>query len=96
MAKEVPQVVHQVEQNISNATNSIYAEFDQTTYFRRRARNTFNGNTCDDFSNCVTVTVNPQLNLVIPNDELCAGANYAKLFKLLAVHQDIPTHGVED
>jgi hypothetical protein len=27
---------------------------------------------------CVTLTVNPQLNLVIPNDELCAGANYTK------------------
>jgi protocatechuate 3,4-dioxygenase beta subunit len=66
--------------DISGATNATYApgNLTQTTYFRRRARNTFNSTTCDEFSNCVTLTVNPQLNLVIPNDELCAGANYTK------------------
>ena len=61
--------------NITGATNATYSpgNLTQTTYFRRRARNTTNGNTCDDFSNCVTVTVNPQLNLPIPDDEFCPG-----------------------
>jgi protocatechuate 3,4-dioxygenase beta subunit len=39
--------------------------------------------TITDANNCsatdqVTVNVNPQLNLVIPNDEVCAGSNYTK------------------
>ncbi|MBK7807589.1 MAG: hypothetical protein IPJ51_15045 [Saprospiraceae bacterium] len=66
--------------NIVNATNATYATGNlvQTTYFRRRARNTFNGNTCDEFSNCVTVTVNPQLTLTISNDEVCGGGSFIK------------------
>jgi hypothetical protein len=66
--------------DISGATSATYApgNLTQTTYFRRRARNTFNSTTCDDFSNCVKVTVNPQLTLPIPNDEVCAGGNYTK------------------
>ncbi|MBK8347128.1 MAG: hypothetical protein IPL08_05680 [Saprospiraceae bacterium] len=66
--------------DISGATNATYApgNLTQTTYYRRRARNTFNGQTCDAFSNCVTVTVNPQLILTIPNDEVCAGPNFIK------------------
>ncbi|MBK8624688.1 MAG: SprB repeat-containing protein [Saprospiraceae bacterium] len=39
--------------------------------------------TLTDLNSCtatdqVTVVVNPQLNLVIPNDEVCSGANYTK------------------
>lgn len=45
---------------ISGATENTYspAALTETSFFRRKATSTYNGNTCEDFSNTVTITVN--------------------------------------
>ncbi|HRG39896.1 MAG TPA: SdrD B-like domain-containing protein, partial [Saprospiraceae bacterium] len=64
--------------DISGATSALYdvpSGLTQTTYYRRRVRNTVGTVTCDQFSNCLTVTVNPQLTINMPDLDLCPGPN---------------------
>lgn len=57
-------------------TYNAPAGLTQTTYYRRQVTHVFNGVTCIEYSNCVTVTVNTVNPGTVSGDEtICSGGN---------------------
>lgn len=63
--------------NITGEVNDTFTPpaLTATTYYRVRVTSTLNGRACSDFSNCVTITVNPlvQQGSISGNRSICYG-----------------------
>lgn len=74
--------------DISGATAATYdvpAGLTQTTYYRRKASYTFNGVVCEDYTNCLTVTVNNATPGSISGDQtVCSGGDPAAFTSVAA------------
>lgn len=71
--------------NIAGATATLTVTgLTQTTYFRRVATSTVSGSPCQNYSNCVTITVNNVTGGTVGTDEVLCGTNPAAFTVLAA------------